>query len=205
MPALNSFTPAFYKRFYSNAKTRVTSQSEMYRRSRAIAALVSHLEIEVTRILDAGCGLGWMRQGLLEIFPRARYVGIEVSEHLCKELHWVHASLASYRTRTRFDLIVCYDVLQYMSDADAAKAMNNLSRLCRGVLYFHVPTIEDWNANADHSRSDSAIRLRAAQWYRTRLAKAFLHLGFGIHVRKGVEVHQWELEKAPVMSNRLRR
>lgn len=196
MPDSNAFTPDFYQRFYANARTRVTTKAEMYRRATAVAALVRHLEIDVARILDAGCGLGWMREGLLEIWPRAHYVGIEVSQHLCEELGWVRASLADYRTRGQFDLIICYDVMQYMSDRDAVKAMNNLARLSRGAVYFHAPTVEDWHANADRSVSDSAIRLREAQWYRSRLARSFRHAGYGIHVRKGIEIHQWELEKA---------
>jgi trans-aconitate methyltransferase len=198
MSSANAFTPSFYKRFYSNPRTRVTTKAEMQRRAASVAAIVRHLEIDVTRILDAGCGLGWMREGLLQGFPRARYVGLEVSEHLCERLGWVQASLASYRSRTPFDLIVCYDVLQYVPDAQASRAMSNLARLCRGALYFHAPTLEDWNSNADRSNSDSAIHLRAAQWYRTRLARHFRHLGFGLHVRKGVDVHQWELER-PVL------
>jgi trans-aconitate methyltransferase len=202
MPDSNAFTPDFYKRFYANARTRVTSKREMYLRATAVAALVRHLEIDVTRILDAGCGLGWMREGLLEIFPRAHYVGIEVSKHLCDELGWVHASLADYRARGQFDLIICYDVLQYISDRDAVRAMSNLARLSRGAVYFHAPTLEDWHANADRSVSDSAIRLREAQWYRTRLSRSFRHVGFGIHVRKGIEVHQWELEKASELESR---
>ncbi len=190
------FTPAFYRRFYSNARTRVTSKAEMYGRATAIAALVRHLEVDVERILDAGCGLGWMREGLLEVFPRARYVGIEVSAHLCERFGWAQASLANYRSRAPFDLIVCYDVLQYIQDKDASRAMANLSRLSRGALYFHAPTVEDWRANADRSNSDSDIHLRPAEWYRTRLARHFNYVGCGIHVRKGVEVHQGELERA---------
>jgi hypothetical protein len=104
--------------------------------------------------------------------------------------------LSDYRARAPFDLIVCYDVLQYIADKDASRAMSNLARLSRGAVYFHAPTLEDWHANADRSVSDAAIHLRPAEWYRKRLARHFKHVGCGIHVRKGVEVHQWELERA---------
>jgi predicted TPR repeat methyltransferase len=193
---MSRFDAGFYHRFYVNPRTRVTTRAEMASRARTIARLVAHLDVPVRRILDAGCGLGWMRQPLLRSFPDARYVGLEVSEHLCKRHGWAQGSLASYRSNARYDLIVCYDVLQYLSDREAVRAMANLGRLCRGVLYFHAPTREDWRTNADRSASDAEIHLRPAEWYRTRLARSFDHAGFGLHVRHGVPVRQWELERA---------
>ncbi|HKE96166.1 MAG TPA: methyltransferase [Povalibacter sp.] len=189
------FDRTFYQRFYVNPRTRVTTREEMARRATAVAALIRHLELPVRRILDAGCGLGLMRAPLLRQFPRAAYTGIEVSEHLCKRFGWTQASLATWRTRGRFDLVLCYDVLQYLPERDAARAMANLGRLCRGALYFHAPTREDWRDNADRSCSDSEVHLRDADWYRTRLARHFDHVGFGLHVRRGVPFGQWELEK----------
>lgn len=192
----NQFTPQFYKRFYVNPRTRVTTKAEMRRRANAVAALAKHLELKVSRVLDAGCGLGWMRDGLLEAFPRATYVGLEVSEHLCAKYGWVQGSLATYKPRAHFDLVVCYDVLQYLTDEDAARAINNMARFCRGALYFHAPTVEDWQRTADRTCSDGAVRLRRARWYRSRLERHFRHAGFGIHVRRGVPLYQWELETA---------
>lgn len=193
--AHNQFDAAFYRRFYDNPGTRVTTPEEMARRAAVVAALVKHLEVPVKRILDAGCGLGLMRDTLLESFPGADYVGIEVSEHLCKRLGWTQASLASYRPRGRFDLIICYDVLQYLPDGAAVRALANLGRLSRGALYFHAPTREDWKRNADTSCSDGDINLRAASWYRSRLARNFRSIGCGLQLRRGVPFVQWELER----------
>jgi trans-aconitate methyltransferase len=190
------FDAQFYRRFYMNPRTRVTTRSEMGRRAGMVAALVKQLQLPVKRILDAGCGLGWLRAPLLKAFPAATYVGLEVSEHLCREYGWVHESLAKYRPRTGFDLIICYDVMQYLSDREAAQAMANLARLSRGALYFHAPTWEDWCENADRANSDGEINLRPASWYRSRLARHFEHAGFGVHVRRGVPWGQWELERS---------
>jgi SAM-dependent methyltransferase len=193
---MNRFDASFYKRFYLNARTRVTSREEMRRRAQAVAALTAHLQVPVRRILDAGCGLGWMRAPLLRAFPGARYVGLEISEHLCDRYGWRRGSLASFRDPAGFDLIICYDVMQYLSDRDAARALGNLGDLSRGALYFHAPTLEDWRENADVSVSDGDIRLRSVHWYRARLARHFRHAGFGLHMRRGVPLLQWELEKA---------
>jgi SAM-dependent methyltransferase len=191
-----SFDARFYQRFYMNPRTRVTTREEMARRGGMVAALVKQLELPVKRILDAGCGLGWLREPLLEAFPGATYVGLEVSEHLCQQHGWIQKSLADYRPRGRFDLLICYDVMQYLSDREAAQAMTNMARLSRGALYFHAPTLEDWRDNADRSVSDGDINLRSGDWYRTRLSRRFEHAGFGIHVRRGVPWGQWELERS---------
>ena len=134
----------------------------MARRAAVVAALVKHLELPVRTILDAGCGLGLMRPTLLKAFRGVRYTGIEVSEHLCKRYGWTQASLAAYRPRGRFDLILCYDVLQYLSDRDAVRALANLGRLCRGALYFHVPTQRGLAGNAD-ARAATATFICAMQ------------------------------------------
>ncbi len=189
------FDAAFYRRFYTNIGTRVATRAEMAARAAVVAAIVKLLDVPVRRILDAGCGLGWMRPALREAFPRATYAGLEVSEHLCRRHGWIHASLATFRPRKRYDLIICHDVMQYLDDREAARALGNLARLCRGALYFHVPTLRDWRDNVDRSCSDGDIHLRSGDWYRSRLSRNFRHAGCGVHVRRGVPHVQWELEQ----------
>lgn len=191
----HQFDSAYYERFYGNPRTRVITPAEMACRATTIAALVTQLEIPVKRILDAGCGLGLMRKTLLDAFPSATYTGIEVSEHLCKQMGWVQSTVAAFRPRGRFDLIICNDVLQYSAESEATRAMANLARLCRGAMYLHVPTTEDWRHNADLSYSDTNVHVRDAAWYRARLARKFHFVGFGLHVRRGVPFVQWELER----------
>src|SRR5690606_7753505 len=112
--AHSSFDAAYYHRFYENPRTRVSTRAEAVRRAQMLASLVKSVDLPVNTILDAGCGLGWMRAPLHKAFPQASYVGLEVSAHLCREYGWVQRSVADYRSRTPFDLIICYDVLQYL-------------------------------------------------------------------------------------------
>ena len=53
---------AFYRRFYIDPRTQVMSRAETVARAKTVATLVRHLDIPVRTILDAGCGLGWMRR-----------------------------------------------------------------------------------------------------------------------------------------------
>ena len=188
------FGRAYYQRFYRNAHSSVTSQAEMTARANLIAAYVKHIDCPVGSILDAGCGLGLMRTALLRTLPGATYVGLEYSEYLCEKYGWLNGSIADYRPRQPFDLVVCYDVLQYLDDASATKATRNFANLCRGVLFFSALTRRDWRENADQRRTDPAVTMRTAEWYRSRLRRHFRQIGAGFWIRRGAPLVTWELE-----------
>jgi SAM-dependent methyltransferase len=190
------FGSDYYRRFYLTPATRAMSRDEAERRATLIAAAVRQLELQVRRILDAGCGLGWFRKPLLEAFPEATYLGVEYSTYLCETHGWTQGSVVDFRSRYRFDLVTCCDVLQYLDDRAAGKALANLATLCRGALYLHVPTEGDFRERMDPSGTDRDVHLRPGAWYRSRLGKHFVHAGFGVYVRKEVPIAQWELEQA---------
>lgn len=190
------FDKSYYQRFYRDGKSSVTSRTEMAARAELIAAYVKHIDCPVGSILDAGCGLGLMRTSLLRALPGATYVGLEYSQYLCDKYGWIQGSLADYKPRQPFDLVICYDVLQYLDDVAAAKALANFARLCRGVLFFSALTRRDWRENADQSRTDKDVTLRSAEWYRGRLRRNFRHIGAGFWIRRTAPLVTWELESA---------
>lgn len=189
------FDAGFYQRYYHDPVTRVASRADSVRLGRMICAWTDYLGFRVRRVLDAGCGLGQLRVPVREFFPRASYTGLEASEYLCRRHGWVLGSLADYRAHTPYDLVICHDVLQYLGDREAARALANLARLCRGALYFSVLTLEDWRRTADRSRTDGAVRLRPAEWYRRRLGRSFRPLGGGLLARRGCVPLLWALER----------
>jgi predicted TPR repeat methyltransferase len=186
---------AFYDRYYRNRRTRVVTQAEMTRRAALIVAFVQHVELPVRSILDAGCGLGLMRVPLLRGLPRARYTGLETSGYLCERYGWEQGSLATWKARRPFDLVVCYDVLQYLEDREAGDAMRALGRLCSGVLHFSALTLEDWRDHCDRRRTDRRVHMRSADWYRRRLRPDFINAGSGMFLRRGAPLHLWALER----------
>jgi len=196
------FDAGFYRRFYLDPRTRVVTRAEMARRADLIAAFVRHGEYPVRRILDVGCGLGLMRAPLLRHFPRASYTGVEASAYLCERYGWEQGSAATFASRRPFDLVVCYDVLQYLTTREAAAALRNLGQLCRGVLHFGVLTTEDWELYCDRSNTDRNVHIRPGAWYRRRLAPAFINAGSGMFVRRGAPIHLWELDQVEVLRSR---
>ena len=196
------FDKQYYDRFYANPRTAVITAGENRRRAELIAAGVKYLELPVRAMLDAGCGMGLLRAPLKKAFPRADYVGLEFSEYLCERFGWQHGSVHSWRTGRRFELVICYDVLQYLGETDAAQAIANLARWCRGALYFSALTREDWQQNCDRSKTDKVAGLRSGNWYRLQLQKHFDPLGCGLWMKRDSPLMAWEMDKAPRLAGR---
>ena len=190
------FGAEYFRKFYLNPATRVVTRAEMQSRAALIAAVLRQAQIPVRRILDAGCGIGLLRAPFAAVLPRARYTGLEYSEYLCKRYGWTRGSIADYASRTPFDLVVCYDVLQYLDDAAASAALANCAQLSRAALYVSALTSEDWRDNCDRALTDRSVHLRSGAWYRKRLGKNFDYLGFGLWLRRGVTAILWEMERS---------
>jgi predicted TPR repeat methyltransferase len=201
-PKPERFDAGFYQRFYRDPRTRVVTRAEMTRRADLVAAFVRHGEFPVKRILDVGCGLGLMRAALLEHFPKARYTGLEVSDYLCRKYGWEQGSAATFTDARPYDLVICYDVLQYLAAREAAAALRNLAGLCAGVLHFGALTTEDWELYCDRTNTDRNVHIRSGSWYRRRLAPAFINAGSGMFVRRGAPIHLWELDQVEVLRSR---
>jgi hypothetical protein len=103
--------------------------------------------------------------------------------------------VVDYAPRAPSDLVVCYDVLQYLDDREAGRAIANLPKLTRAAIYLSALTREDWRENCDRTRTDRAVHLRPGDWYRRRLRRRFSYVGFGVWLRKDVTAILWDLER----------
>jgi len=191
-----AFDRDYYQRFYFNPRTAVTSRAEMRARARLIVGCADYVGLPVASILDAGCGVGMLRAPLLRAFKRADYTGVEVSEYLCERYGWNCSSVEKFRSRRRFDLAICYDVMQYLAEPAARRAIANLARLCRGALYFGALTTEDWRDNCDQTRTHRIAGLRPGSWYRRELSRSFRPIGCGMWLKKDLPLTVWNLDTA---------
>ncbi len=194
MRAQRAFDYTYYQRYYYDPRTAVTTRPEMRARARLITAFTEHIGLPVRRVLDAGCGTGMLRAPLRRLLPKIEYVGLETSEYLCRRYGWQPGRLEDYQPAEPFDLVICYDVLQYLDARSAARALANFARICRGALYFSALTRRDWQWHCDRTRTDADVYLRPGRWYRLRLLRSFREVGAGFWLRRGVPLTIWELE-----------
>ena len=190
-----AFDSAYFRKYYFDSATRVTTAAEMRGRAQLIAAILNHASIPVRSILDAGCGIGLLCKAFAHVLPRARYVGLEASNYLCARYKWKKGSVTDFAPRSPSDLVVCYDVLQYLDDRDAARAIANFAKLTKAALYVSALTHEDWRANCDRKLTDRSVHLRPGDWYRRRLRRRFNYLGFGVWLRKSATAILWDMER----------
>ena len=193
------FDRGYYERFYLDPASRVSDAAAVRDLAGLVAAWARYLDLPVRHVLDLGCGLGHWRDAAREAWPRARYHGVEISEHLCAQRGWPRGSVVDFDPvrelgRGSFDLVVCQGVLQYLTDHEAARALANLARWTDGLLFLEVLTRRDWQRNCDRTRTDGDVRLREGSWYRRRLARHFRACGGGVFVSRRAGITLFELE-----------
>lgn len=189
------FDEAYYQRHYLDPRTRVIGPDEVRRLARFVVGYLEYLDVEVRDVLDVGCGIGLWRDALAEVLPGARYHGVEASAYPCERYGWEHGSITDLSGREPADLVVCQGVLQYLTANEAAAAIRTLERLTSGALYLEVLTREDWETNCARDRTDGAVRLRRASWYRRLLASRFIAIGGGLFLPRETHAVLYELER----------
>ena len=150
---------------------------------------------EVERVLDVGAGIGLWKEWFAEHMPEAHYQSIDVSDYACKRYGHKKRDISSWKSRSKFDLLVCQGVLPYLDDAQCAKAIANMGAMCRGFLYVEAVTSRDLRDVCDRGKTDVSVRARPASFYKRLLARHFEPLGCGLlHVKGGDKVF-YDLEE----------
>jgi SAM-dependent methyltransferase len=198
------FDESYYRRFYGGPE-RVHGAREIAHLASGVAGIAAWLGVDVRSVLDVGAGVGLWRRWFRRHRPRVQFRSIDVSEYACRAYGHERRDISAWRARHAFDLIVFHSVLQYMRDADAARAIDNVGRMCRGLLYLETVTSED-APNLDLARTDTAIHVRPAAWYRARLSRHFVQVGAGLWASRRANVALYALEApAPSPAKRVRR
>lgn len=192
--APDDFDAAFYRRFYRDPATRVSDLAEVVRLARFVHAYLAYLRLPIESVLDVGCGLGHWRTAMRKLGVGARYQGIEVSPLMCRRYGWTQVSIADWRAKPKADLVVCRSVLQYLTRDEAVRAIANLAASCRFALYFEVLTRRDWRRLVDRTRTDGAVHLRSAAWYRRQFKTHFRDLGGGVFLRRTAPAPLYDME-----------
>lgn len=151
MPSTKRYDRAYFTRWYRNPRTRVVDPESLERKVHlAVSAAEYMLGRRIRRVLDVGCGeANWLRV-LRRMRRDVEYTGVDPSDYIAESLgarlgvrQASFGALAGLRLRAGFDLIVCADALQYVSDTELQPGLREIARLLRGVAYIDVYTSSD--------------------------------------------------------------
>ena len=195
MPS-ETFDDAYYERFYLNPKTRVYGPDEHQHLAQYVFSFAAWNLIRIDKVLDVGAGIGLWRDWIEKQAPKVDYTGIEYSRAMCQQHGFTRADIATYRSKQRYDLIICQGVLQYLSDDDVLRALKNIARMSQGLVFFEALTQADLAERADQDRTDTHVRIRSGDFYREAFSKHFVSVGAGLYWPKDYELPFWELDVA---------
>ena len=116
---------------------------------RIIDNLVEMTEGEPVRILDAGCGEGFIDSLIINRIPNVEIVGFEFTEEaiaIAKKINptvnYLQGDVCKMPFEDdSFDCVICTEVLEHLSDPE--KALKEMLRVSRGDLLITVPH-EPW-------------------------------------------------------------
>jgi SAM-dependent methyltransferase len=190
---------AYFDRWYRDGRHRVRDRAELRRKAALAVAAAEHvLRRPLRDALDVGCGEARWRAELLRVRPRLRYLGVESSDYALERYgrsrnirHGSFGELASLGGRP-YDLVICTDVLHYLSNDEIDRGLPAFVALVRGAAYIDAAVRED-----DPEGDLTGWHDRPAAWYRERLRSAGLvECGLGVWAPEAAKLWLTELDRA---------
>ena len=187
------FNAQYYNRFYGPDGAH--DDERIAHLASGVHAIATWWGVAIGSVLDVGAGMGMWRDWYRREHPGVRVRSTDASEHACATWNHELRDISEWRPRSRFDLVVCHSVLQYVPDDRIERAVNNLVAATGAVLFLEVPTITDFRDVIDPHRTDLQVYLRSGDHYRALLGRHLRQAGAGLWVRPDV-VPLYELEGA---------
>ncbi len=195
-----TYDRAYFDKWYRNSEHAVGSTAALKRKVAMVVAQAEYyLGRPIRNVLDVGCGEGAWRAPLRALRPGIHYRGLDASEYVAMRYGRsrniglaTFGQLAELRFDTRFDLIVCTDVLHYLKPAEIRAGLVGIGEMLEGIAFLEVFTTRD---DVDGDRE--GFFARSPAWY----LRAFREVGLlscGSHCYLGprLERHIAALERA---------
>lgn len=190
---------AYFDRWYRSSRSRIDTPKSLERKVRlAVSAAEYMLGRPIRTVLDVACGEGRWFPVLRAMRPGVRYTGVDASEYAVKRFGrerrirlGTFGALRALRLPSGFDLVVCADALQYVSDDDITRGLREIRRVLAGVAFLEAFARED-----DMEGDMDGWHRRPAATYRRLFREAGLrHCGLHCYVdrRKLANVNALEM------------
>lgn len=173
---MKRYDQTYFDRWYRSDER--PSDDDALRRNVALAVAVAEsvLDRPLTSVLDVGCGEGRWQPVLADLRPQASYLGIEPSEYAVERFgatrnlrQGTFGELELHVFDDPFDLVVCADVLHYLTDEEILLGLDTFVDLVGGAALIEVFTAAD----PVHGDRDGFL-LRESDWYRRSFRAAGL-------------------------------
>jgi SAM-dependent methyltransferase len=177
---------SYFDNWYRGAGQAVGSVAALRRNvALAVAVAESVLARPLRSVLDVGCGEGRWQPALHRLRPNASYLGIDSSEYAVERFgKRRNLRLGSFEElefhvfERPFDLVVCSDVLHYLTPKQIRRGLPVLADLTGGAALLEVFTAAD-----DIEGDDLEFFRRTPAWYRREIQKAgFTAIGLQMYV-----------------------
>jgi SAM-dependent methyltransferase len=168
---------AYFDKWYRRRTSRVTTHAEVRRKAElAVATAEYFLRRPLRSVLDIGCGEGPWLLHLRAMRSRVRYLGLDSSDYVLERFgkdrnirKAAFGELGNLDLDGPFDLVVCSDVLHYVSDGEIRPGADAIARLTGGIAFLELLTAED-----DIVGDLEGLIRRPAAWYRALFTSAGL-------------------------------
>jgi SAM-dependent methyltransferase len=182
-----TYDRAYFDRWYRDPRHTVVHRGVLARRVQlAVAAAEYLLERPLRTVLDVGCGEAPWRALLKRARPHVRYQGVDSSEYVVRRFGRLRnirlgtiGGLGRMGLAAPFDLIVCSDVLHYVTTPELRRGLRAIERLLGGVAFLETFAAED-----DTEGDDDDFQRRSAATYRRLFREAGL-IPLGLHLYAG--------------------
>jgi SAM-dependent methyltransferase len=172
-----TYDRAYFDKWYRSRSHRVHDDGEVRRKIHLAVSIAEYfLRHPIRNVLDIGAGEGAWYKHLRSMRRDIQYFGVDPSDYVVQRFGAQRnirkagfADLRSLRSLPAFDLVVCSDVLHYVSEKEIRQGLPALVRLTGGVAFIEVLTRED-----DVVGDLEGLTQRPAAWYERLFARAGL-------------------------------
>ncbi len=178
----------YFERWYRDPATRIHLRATVARKVRlAVHAAEYLIQRPLRSMLDVGCGEAPWQPLLHRLRPAARYAGVDSSAYAVERFGRRRnirlgrfAELGALGLDGPFDLVVCSDVMHYLTRAELRRGLPGLVELVGGVAWLELFARED-RITGDFA---GMKRRPAAEWRRLLRDAGLVHCGLFCFVRE---------------------
>ena len=147
---MKSYDRNYYDKWYRSRSAVITAELRERRVRHAVASAEFILNRPIRSVLDIGCGEGAWRPVLRRLRPALYYLGIDPSEYAVRRFgkrrnlrRAAFGDVGTLKLRRQFDLVVCADVVMYISDDELERGLDAIAALTQGMAYIEAYTTGD--------------------------------------------------------------